>query len=62
MKTQTIRLIDVFLLGPAMVVAGMRLASSSPILGPFIVVSGVLTIGYNGRNYLLREAGVSSEL
>ena len=52
MKTQTIRLVDVFLLGPFMLwVATRKTAVPTPariILG----VSGIGTVVYNGINYL----------
>jgi hypothetical protein len=50
-KTQTVRLYDVFLLGPAMLLAGLALRQSRPALGTFIAVNGVLTSAYNGYNY-----------
>ncbi len=52
MKAQGIRLFDVFVLGPLMVVAGVTLArSDAKALGTFIGVAGLATIGYNARNY-----------
>lgn len=52
MKTQTIRLFDVFVLGPAMIVAGSKLvARSHPVLGTFVSLAGLGTSVYNWRNY-----------
>jgi hypothetical protein len=49
MKTQAIRLFDVFILGPAMLYAGWMLRSKP--IGTFLAVSGVLTSAYNWDNY-----------
>lgn len=56
-KTQTIRLLDVTVLGPAMVFAGattMVAARRTPLLslaGLVTFAGGFLTIGYNAFNY-----------
>lgn len=56
-KTQTVRLLDVVLLGPAMIFAGattMVATSRSPLLyfaGLVTAVGGFATIGYNAVNY-----------
>lgn len=52
-KTQGIRLLDVYVVGPVMTYAGWRLAQqgSSP-LGGLLAFMGVLTVIYNGNNYL----------
>ena len=51
-KTQGVRLVDVFVLGPAMIWAGRELARCKREgLGGFIGVAGVATILYNWRNY-----------
>ena len=53
MKAQSVRLFDVLVLGPAMVVAGVKLATGAKAkgLGIFIVAAGVGTSLYNARNY-----------
>lgn len=51
MKTQTIRLIDVFLLGPAMILRS-REAGQSDIERVAWIVAGVATIVYNGANWV----------
>jgi len=51
MKTQTIRLLDVFFVGPVMVAGGWKLREEHPVLGNILVSLGVLTVLYNGRNY-----------
>lgn len=60
MKTQTIRLLDVFFVGPVMVYGGRKLVIDSPLLGHTLTVLGVLTILYNGRNYLQLAKGEES--
>jgi len=49
MKSQTIRLIDVFLLGPLMVQSGMK--QSKNLAGKAMIVFGIATIIYNWQNY-----------
>lgn len=52
-KAQSIRLADVFFIGPVMVVGGVVLArKSNPFLGFVLAALGVGTVGYNYRNYL----------
>lgn len=52
-KTQTIRVLDVFLIGPLMVAGGIALGRrGNPFWGILLGVSGVATVAYNGRNYL----------
>jgi len=48
-KAQSIRLFDVFVLGPAMMYAGWELRKKP--IGTFLAVSGVLTTAYNWDNY-----------
>lgn len=55
MKSQHIRLIDVFLLGPLMTWGGLQLSHRYPVAGGILAVSGVLTVIYNGRNYVRKE-------
>lgn len=55
-KTQAIRMLDVILIGPAMVAAAWELRTSSPALSFILGVSGVGTVLYNFRNYLEQEA------
>lgn len=52
MKTQEVRLADVFFVGPVMVLGGRKLVDREPLLGHTLTVLGLLTIWYNGRNYL----------
>ncbi len=52
-KSQLIRLVDVFLLGPFMVWFGVKAVGVPEWAGILMIVFGVLTIVYNGRNYLI---------
>lgn len=53
-KAPLVRLLDVVIIGPAMVLGGVQLARmtprSSPALGWFLITAGVCTIVYNHRN------------
>ena len=51
-KTQLIRAADVVLIGPAMWAGGLALYPRRPLLGGFLVVTGVTTILYNLKNLL----------
>lgn len=53
-KSQAVRLLDVFALGPFMVWAGLNHPSELARLG--LVIGGVATIAYNGANYLANES------
>lgn len=56
MKSQAVRLVDVFVLGPYLLYVSTR-----PGLSAFdrtaLAISGVLTIAYNADNYLRARAG-----
>jgi len=61
MKAQPIRLVDVFLLGPFMMWAGAKMVKTEgQLAGWAMLLSGVGTILYNGKNYL-EIAGESNE-
>lgn len=55
MKAQSVRLMDVFVIGPLMMWAGYRLVQRYPVRGQFLFVSGIGTVIYNGHNYLQIE-------
>jgi hypothetical protein len=55
MKTQTIRLLDVFVLGPFMVWYAMQSRDMPNAARWALGIAGVLTITYNANNYR-REA------
>lgn len=56
MKTQTVRLIDVWLIGPLLLYAATRRQPSRPVR-QLLAFTGAATILYNGANYLRRQAG-----
>ena len=57
MKTQTIRLIDVFVLGPFMIWAGTQLKDDGAKLA--LLSAGVFTITYNWENYKAAQNAVN---
>lgn len=55
-KSQQIRLLDVFVIGPVIIYAGVQYRSKLPQwLSLSLIAIGVGTIAYNGRNYLLNK-------
>ena len=50
-KSQGIRLIDVFLLGPFMIWIGVVRGSVPEWASVLMIISGVFTVVYNARNY-----------
>lgn len=54
MKTQSIRILDVFLIGPLMILAGMN-KKPKPALQKSMIALGFLTIIYNAKNFLKHE-------
>ena len=59
-KGNAVRAVDVWILGPAMMILGWQTRKTHPILGPAIAISGAATIIYNGLNYLLSERAVQA--
>lgn len=52
-KSQTIRLVDVFIIGPLLVFVGIKYFRTLPVvLSVSLIVIGVATVLYNGNNYL----------
>ena len=52
MKSQGVRLIDVFLLGPAIAFGGAKLREAHhPVLGTALILGGIATVVYNWANY-----------
>ena len=50
-KSQQVRLLGVFLLGPFMVWAGYQLTEQRPIAGVVMGLAGLATVAYNANNY-----------
>jgi len=55
LKSQNVRLVDVFLLGPFMVWFGINATVVPEWTSTLMIISGIGTIIYNGRNYLLKK-------
>jgi uncharacterized protein len=61
-KGQNMRLFDVFLLGPLMVLGGLKARKEAPVIGTLLSLFGLTTIYYNGRNYLkVKDAALFHE-
>lgn len=56
-KTQTIRLLDVFAIGPLMIYGGVR---SGGALGLTLALTGAATIVFNGGNYLAVQRALAA--
>ena len=54
-KSQPVRLVDIFLLGPFMIWFGLIATGVSVTFKVIMVISGIATVIYNGRNYLVNE-------
>ncbi len=50
-KTQGVRLLDIFALGPLLVAAGASRGALPPAMRGALVASGVLTVSYNAARY-----------
>lgn len=61
MKAQSVRILDVVLIGPLMMWGGAQIRRSYPLRGDLLTLLGIATIWYNGRNYLLIEQQKESE-
>lgn len=57
-KPQSVRLVDIFLLGPACLAVAYGVSMKSPVARAFWIAAGVGTIYYNARNYLAVERAV----
>lgn len=55
MKPQSVRLYDVFIIGPLMFWGGMQLRKKYPVRGKTLAWLGVSTSLYNGRNWWLKQ-------
>lgn len=52
LKSQTVRVLDVFVIGPLMLWGGVALHDRSRLAGWALGLSGLATIVYNGRNWM----------
>lgn len=53
-KSQNIRLLDVFLIGPIMIYGAYK-SNMHPALKVTLAFFGICTIYYNGKNYLINK-------
>ena len=53
-KSQNIRLLDVFLIGPVMIYGAYK-SNMHPALRATLAIFGICTIYYNGKNYLINK-------
>jgi hypothetical protein len=53
-KSQLVRLVDIFIYGPVLIYVGIQLTDNynRPDMGSLLILFGGTTIGYNLRNYL----------
>jgi hypothetical protein len=56
-SAQPIRLVDVFLLGPAMIWFGVKSKDMPVWARVFLGVSGAATMAFNGYNYIAVRSG-----
>jgi hypothetical protein len=57
-KSQAVRLVDVFLIGPVCIYAGVKYYNTLPKwLGVSLITIGAATVIYNSRNYLINQRG-----
>lgn len=56
LKAQTVRLADVFFIGPLMTWGGYKLLREYRLPGVALGALGILTVLYNGSNYLRVES------
>ena len=61
-KTQQVRLMDVFFLGPFMVYASTVISPRHQEIKFILAASGVLTSLYNGKNYLAVQKAMSGKV
>jgi hypothetical protein len=54
-KSQYIRLVDVFFIAPVCVYAGVKATQLPQWIRASLVVIGVATFYYNGKNYLINK-------
>ncbi len=57
MKPQAVRLLDMWLLGPLMVLAAGRAFDLNDRWRAVLALAGLLTVAYNGENWLRRRHG-----
>lgn len=59
-KTQTVRLLDVFVIGPVMLWAGAQRGKLSDPMKFALIAIGIGTIVFNGANWLAIDRGIEA--
>jgi hypothetical protein len=54
-KSQLIRLVDVFLIAPICIYAGVKASQLPQFIRTSLIIIGVATFYYNGKNYLINK-------
>jgi hypothetical protein len=57
-KSQAIRIVDVFVIAPICVYAGLKAKGIPKIINFSLVFIGLATFYYNGKNYLINEKNI----
>jgi hypothetical protein len=58
-KSQAIRIVDVFVIAPICVYAGLKAKGIPKIINFSLVFIGLATFYYNGKNYLINEKNIT---
>lgn len=58
-KSQTIRIVDVFVIAPICVYAGLKAKGIPKIINFSLVFIGLATFYYNGKNYLINKKNIT---
>ena len=54
-KSQEIRLIDIFVIAPICVYAGIKAKALPKVVNYSLIIIGIATFYYNGKNYLINK-------
>lgn len=58
-KSQAIRIVDVFVIAPICVYAGLKAKGIPKIINYSLVFIGLATFYYNGKNYLINKKNIT---
>lgn len=58
-KSQAIRIVDVFVIAPICVYAGLKAKGIPKIINFSLVFIGLATFYYNGKNYLINKKNIT---
>ena len=57
-KSQNIRLIDIFVIAPFLIYVSAKAKGLTPLERNGLLIIGVATLIYNGKNYLINKDGL----